>query len=160
MARYACNNPERRAAVEASALNGIDYLEVLDGGRTAAHPEWDPLRQTLLAVRLFKPVPAGMSGAAVRIEGGVRVTPVHVLWAMPFADLAGAEKAFAEDRLAGELATDHLLVVHTDSAGDYSIYRLRLVNPADPVNLPAPAGFDPRLSDLDFSFKVDCPSDF
>jgi hypothetical protein len=172
MARYVCRNPERRAAVmdprALVVLNGIDFLEVLDG-KTAGHPEWDGLRQLFLAVRLLRPVPAGLTAADVRIDGGVRITPVRALWALPLADVAGSatvpavEKAFVAAKLAGEAAPDHLLVLRTDSSGDFSPYRLRLVDPlqtSDPVNLPPPAGFDPRLADVDFSFKVECATDF
>src|SRR4051794_1015406 len=158
MARYVCGNPERRAAVEKSPLNGIDFLEVLDG-KVAGHPEWDGLRQLFLAVRLLKPVPAGLSRDNARIDGGVRITPVRVVWALPLAKVAAdpgvpaVEKAFLAGRLGGEPDPDHLLVVRTDSSGDYSPYRLRL------VTRPA-AGFDPRLSEVEFTFKVECPSDF
>ncbi|HEY4565390.1 MAG TPA: putative baseplate assembly protein [Thermoanaerobaculia bacterium] len=158
MARYVCGNPERRAAVEKSPLNGVDFLEVLDG-KVAGHPEWDGLRQLFLAVRLLKPVPAGLSRDNARIDGGVRITPVRVVWALPLAKVAAdpgvpaVEKAFLAGRLGGEPDPDHLLVVRTDSSGDYSPYRLRLVTrPAD--------GFDPRLSEVEFTFKVECPSDF
>jgi hypothetical protein len=165
MARYVCSNQERRAAVEKSSLNGIDYLEVLDG-KTAGYPQWDPLRQLFLVVRLLRPVPAAMTQANVRIDGGVRITPVRAVWALPLAAVAGSatvpalEQAFVHDRLMGEAAPDHLFVVRTDSSGDFSPYRLRLVDPSDPVNLPPLTGFDPRLSDVAFTFKVECPSDF
>jgi hypothetical protein len=164
MARYVCSNPERRAAVEKSSLNGIDYLEVLDG-KTALHPEWDGLRQLFLVVRLLKPVPAALTEDNVRIDGGVRITPVRAVRALPLAAVAGSsmpavEKGFVAAKLAGETAPDHLFVVRTDSSGDFSPYRLRLVDPSDPVNLPPLTGFDPRLSDVAFSFKVECPSDF
>jgi hypothetical protein len=158
MARYVCGNPERRAKVEKSTLNGIDFLEVLDG-KVAGHPEWDGLRQLFLVVRLLKPVPLGLSGDNVRLDGGVRITPVRAVWALPLAkvaanpDVPAVEKAFLAARLGGEPDPDHLLVVRTDSSGDYSPYRLRLVTrPED--------GFDPRLSEVEFSFKVECPSDF
>ena len=50
------------------------------------------------------------------------------------------------------------LVLRTSRRGDFSIYRLALVTSAqDPT---PPAGFDPLLSAVDFSFKVDCPTDF
>ncbi len=55
-------------------------------------------------------------------------------------------------------AADRVLTVEVDQPGDFSTYRLRLVTSA--TDATAPAGFDPRLAELDFSFKVDCPSDF
>lgn len=164
MARYLCRDQQRRAAVKPSGLNGIDFLEVLDG-KTAG----DALRQLFLVVRMLEALPAGpsaLSAKNVRIDGGVRVTPVASVWALRLADVAAGttvpalEKAFLATRLAGEVAPDHVLIVRTDSSGDFSPYRLRLVDPADPVNLPPPPSFDPRLSEVDFSFKVECPSPF
>ena len=51
-----------------------------------------------------------------------------------------------------------VLVVRVDQAGDFSTYRLSLVN--SPTDSSTPAGFDTELAALDFSFKIDCPSDF
>jgi hypothetical protein len=50
------------------------------------------------------------------------------------------------------------LVVRTDSSGDYSNYTLSIVAHSG-TNAP-PGGFDLRLSSIQFSFKVECPSDF
>ncbi len=163
MVRYVCNNEERRAAVEKSALNGIDYLEVVDGGRE----EDDLLRQHFLAVRLFKDIPADLKTGSVRIEGGVRITPVKSQWALPWeavlaapdAEVPLAEKTFLKEQLGDTPGLPkRLLIVRTDSNGDHSTYRLRLVK--SPSELVHPVGFDPRLSEVDFSFKVECPSDF
>ena len=59
--------------------------------------------------------------------------------------------------LPGVSDLDHVLVVRTDARGDFSRYRFALVTPGtdDP-----PTGFDPPLSEVSFSFKVECPSDF
>ena len=161
MARYVCNDEERRAALldpvlNPSGLNGIDFLEVLDI-KDPAHPEWEPLRQLVLGVRLFKPAP-DLTPANVRLEGGVR-TSVRVLWALPFSQVpAGLEKDLLIAYFPPELRDDALLVVRTDSSGDFSTYRLRLVSsPSTPVH---PDGFDPRLSEVELSFKVECPTDF
>ena len=157
MARYVCRNELRRAevrkAVEAGRdVNGIDFLEVVDDG-----VKGNSLRQLLLGVRLFRQA-TGLTAANVRIEGGVRL-PVGVKWAQPFPSVpAGAERSFLEAYFPPELRDDKLLVVRTDSSGDYSIYRLRLVK--SPTDLTPPDKFDPRLSDVEFSFKVECPSDF
>ena len=50
------------------------------------------------------------------------------------------------------------LVVWVAEPGDFSTYTLRLVQ--NPKHDDPPAGFDPILSAVDFSFKVACPSDF
>jgi len=161
-ARYHCGDEERLAAVAAAGtLNGIDFLEVLD-----AEAPSEALRQRLLVVRLLADAPAGLAADGVRVEGGVRVRPVGVRWAMPLPAVAGAPDAqvpqpvkdFLAAFFAGEAAPDRVVVVHTDSNGDFSLYRLVLVDPA--TGEPPPAGFDPRLSAVDFSFKVECPTDF
>jgi hypothetical protein len=54
--------------------------------------------------------------------------------------------------------SDRRLDVTVDTSGDFSIYTLRLVRTS--ADHGPPDGFDPRLSAIDFSFKVDCPSDF
>ncbi|NIV37303.1 MAG: putative baseplate assembly protein, partial [Anaerolineae bacterium] len=53
---------------------------------------------------------------------------------------------------------DHFLVVRTDAHGDYSRYTLHLV--LSPTSEKPPTDFDPILSQVDFSFKVECPSEF
>ena len=51
-----------------------------------------------------------------------------------------------------------MLVVTVNQPGDFSPYTLRLVkSQTDPTR---PAGFDPLLSAVDFSFKVECATDF
>jgi hypothetical protein len=151
---YFCCDELRRNAVDAhAALNGIDYLEVLD--RDA--PTGSPRQQTLL-VRCLKAIPA-LTRDNVRIDGGERITPVKVLWAhslnaIPALLITPQEQSY----FTSLQQTDHVLVVRTDSSGDYSTYRLSLVkSPTDPA---PPDPFDPMLSAVDFSFKVECPSDF
>ena len=156
MTRYTCCDELRRNAVDAHAtLNGIDYLEVLD--RDA--PTGSPRQRTLLLRLLKAPAPAlGMDN--VRIEGGERVRDIRIKWVgmandpPPAPDTTPAERTF----FTGLPEADHVLLVRTDSHGDYSPYRLILQraenNPRPPLN------FDPRLAAIDFSFKVECPSDF
>lgn len=151
---YHCCDTQRRNAVDAHpTLNGIDYLEVLDN----ESPE-PGLRQRTLLVRLLKPVPAGLGGEQVRIEGGERVRLIDVQWvaaaSAPPADATAAEQA----HFAALPEAANVLLVRTDRYGDFSTYTLRLVQSASA--LQPPAGFDPVLSDIAFSFKVECPSDF
>ena len=56
------------------------------------------------------------------------------------------------------MATTTCCSVEVATAGDFSTYTLRLVASAG-VAAP-PAGIDPALAQIAFSFKVDCPSDF
>jgi len=151
---YFCRNPRRREAVRAHAtLNGIDYLEVLDHDAPPGSP-----RQRTLLVRCLKAIPA-LTAANVRIDGGVRVTPVQVQWAFPAPSIPSALLNAGEQAFFAALAeADHVLVVRTDSEGDFSVYRLALT--VSPTDATPPTGFDPRLSEIDFAFKVECPSEF
>ena len=159
--QYLCSDEERRAAVQASTLNGIDFLEVLDRDATV-----EEMRQRLLIVRLLHPLTDALGAANVVIRGGVRITPVQVDWAMPLGDVADAADAVVppahKAAIAAFFAADpepgSVFLVYTDSEGDYSTYTFALVDATSPA-LP-PTGFDPRLAAVSFSFKVDCPSDF
>ena len=51
-----------------------------------------------------------------------------------------------------------MLKVEVDQAGDFSLYTLRLVT--DASDDAVPAGIDPQLAAVQFSFKVECPSPF
>jgi hypothetical protein len=133
--RYVCSDEARRGAVRDHAtLNGIDYLEVLDHDA----PPGTPRQQTLL-VHCFKAVPA-LTKDNVKIDGGVRITPVSAISAGPAPDAAD------------------VLVVRTDAAGDFSRYSLSIVPSKTSPELTA--DFDPELSSVDFSFKVECARDF
>jgi hypothetical protein len=152
--QYFCKNQKRREAVRLTlGLNGIDYLEVMDHLAPAGSP-----RQRTLLLHCLHAVPA-LDWTNVQILGGVRITPVNVLWAhaapaIPEALVSPQEQAF----FTGLPQADHVLVIRTASAGDFSIYTLNLV--ASPKDPGPPLGFDPRLSSVDFSFKVECPSPF
>ena len=142
-----------------AAVNGIDYLEVLD----AAAPAGSPPQRTLL-LRCFKSV-IGLSGDNVEIEGGPRNPKVDVLWALPASEATTAAPAPGEPITPEEETyfqslsdPENVLVVRTDSAGDFSAYTLRLVD--SPTNPLPPADYDLQLSEVNFSFKVECPSDF
>ena len=151
---YTCCDENRRAAVDAHpTLNGIDRLEVLD----LESPD-GLLRQRTLLARLLKPVPDALGVEHVDIEGGERIRNIAVEW-VGIASAPPAEASPAEQAFLGTLPeADHLLVVRTDSGGDFSRYRLRL-SQGSGSNTPLP-DFDPRLSAIEFSFKVECPSDF
>jgi hypothetical protein len=132
MAQYFCCDDDRRVQVRGhGTLNGIDFLEVVDD-----ESQPDAERQRTLIVHFLKDV-SGVTAANVRIEGGERIPNVAV---EPPVTVAG-----------------RLVTVRLNRAGDFSPYVLRIVNPAA---APAPpAGFDPVLSSIGFSFKVNCPSD-
>jgi hypothetical protein len=147
---FHCCEPRRLEVLEHSgSANAIEFLEVLD----RAAPPGAPRQQTLL-VRLLR---SGftLTRDNLRITGGERVRNVGVVWGAP----ANALPAEAEPGLVDTV--DDLartLVVRTDSSGDYSTYTLHIV--AFAGSDAPPAGFDVRLSHIDFSFKVECPTDF
>lgn len=141
-AQYRCGSDTRRQAVAASpvlvdglALNGIDFVEVID--RDAVDPG---LRQRVLNLHFLKPDGVAALGPDnIRIEGGERITSIAVIDVQP---LGGSDRS---------------LVLTLDRCGDFSPYVLRLV---DPAGLGPPANIDPPLSQVRFSFKTDCPTGF
>src|SRR5439155_5694669 len=145
---YFCCDERRRALVRDHGLvngvdyNGIDFLEVLD---TEAPTENQ--RQRVLLVHFLKPLAAAaLSTNNILIEGGERIRGISVVSATIGA---GAEA--------------NVLTVEVDKPGDFSVYTLRLVQDvlhAEGGGGAPPDGFDPVLSSVAFSFKVECPSDF
>ena len=135
--RYFCCDQRRRSEVRGSALNGIDFLEVLD-----LDAALDSDRQRFLFVHLVND-PGGppFTPDNVRIEGGERVQDIIVL-----------------DVVAGAGADANILTIEVDRPGDFSPYTLRFVRGL--TDDRPPADFDPMLSEIEFSFKVECPSDF
>lgn len=134
MTVYACCTRNRSEAVRASALsNGIDFIEVVDG---PAVPDAD--RQKILHVNLINPPSPELLAIGPRnvsIEGGVRVVGIRAL-AVAWSGL--------------------VLTVRVDQPGDYSNYTLRLATTSGGTI----TGMDALLSQVDFSFKIECPADF
>ncbi|MDQ3253699.1 MAG: putative baseplate assembly protein [Acidobacteriota bacterium] len=137
MIYFCCDENRRRLVRDATetALNGIDFLEVVD--REAASPAE---RQRVLRVhflKTFDPVPASFTTANVRIDGGERIRDVRAVAPISFT-------------------ANDLLEVRVNTPGDFSTYTLRLVEKSGaPLD-----GLDPLLAAVDFSFKVECDSDF
>jgi len=173
---YSCCNDHRKAAVLGNlALNGIDYLEVLDSGA----PPGVPRQQTLFihclnpiaSAMAFSPSPKTPSSAVVNvlIQGGESITNIAIDWCIP---AAAVDPTQPPDVLALMPVIDALtdqpnvLIVRTHETGDFSTYCLRLVNSAaqaaqDPFAVTAVmTGFDPQLAAVDFCFKVECGPDF
>jgi hypothetical protein len=93
-----------------------------------------PDQRYRLEVAFLKAPPAGLVGApgAFGVEGGVRVVSIRVLDTAPHP-------------------TDSLkLLVFVDRSGDFSTYRLAVDHPE----------IDEELSEVSFSFKAACPSEF
>jgi baseplate J-like protein len=155
--KYICCEPRRLEVIKLSGgANGIEFLEVLD------HLEPDlALRQRTLFVRLLQAVPTKPGGECqlgaenVSVDGGTRLPSVPVAWVAAADKLpAGVDSALVE----GIETPASMLVVRTTMSGDFSQYTLRLRASANDEQ--SPDGFDPRLSAINFSFKVECASDF
>jgi Baseplate J-like protein len=92
------------------------------------------------------------------------VTFVHSLDLVPAVPLTRANVEITggtrvrDPGVTGITWAGNVLSVEVATAGDFSTYMLRLVASAG-VAAP-PAGIDPALAQITFSFKVDCPSDF
>jgi hypothetical protein len=132
---YACTDEHRRAALAAHAtLMGIDFLEV------SADQESLFLHFVPAASGVTKTVvPPGLTAANVRITGGVRITRIEVV-GDPVELPGGVLRVNVRDD--DESA---------NGVGDFSPYTLQLVDVED---------LDPLFSEVTFSFKVECPSEF
>lgn len=135
---YFCCDQFRRNQLVGSAFNGIDYLEVLDHEIESTDPTH---RQKRLVIHFINDLAANaLSEANIVIEGGERIQNIIALDA------------------AVDGADAKALNVQLDQYGDFSIYTFRLVqNAQNPV---PPDGIDALFAAVDFSFKVDCPTDF
>jgi len=126
-----CRDELRRQAVrQKPGMNGFDYLEVSEDQRQ-------------LTVYFLGKAPAHIGLENLAIRGGRRVTGIRVI------DVAIHRQEDPE--------LDDCMDVFVDRFGDWSTYTLCAVNgEGDEAVFP---GFDPRYACLDFSFKIDCPSD-
>jgi hypothetical protein len=156
---FRCGSEHRRSTVrDHPTINGIDYLEV----RTLQLPD-KTYPNPLLIIHCFKKV-SGLGSNNVLIQGGVRVKNVVAEWVYDAKDLAEnhPDKVFQPDELQiiEDLESpESVLVARASSKGDFSTYKLRLVNSVSEPDIHA-TGFDEILSSVEFSFKVECPSDF
>jgi hypothetical protein len=146
-----------------STPNGIDYLEVLDHEAIALNI---PRQQTLLLYCLL-PVPANLTPDNIMIEGGESITDITVSWVAPATAPPAALTTSGEQSYLTSLPNAaNVLVVTTNQPGDFSRYRLRLVNSVAQANANPFAvtttlqGFDPQLAEVEFSFKVECGPQF
>lgn len=154
MIYHCCDNLRRNLVDQHASLNGIDFLEVLDKDA----PLGSPRQQTLL-VKLLKPVPVGLGLENVAIIGGDRIPNPHINWVAPADNIPVEDVNLAEQSFFSSLSeADHVLLVRTESRGDFSNYCLRLQR-SEQDELP-PVGIDSLMAEVTFSFKVECPSDF
>jgi Baseplate J-like protein len=161
---YSCCNENRKSAVLKSAvLNGIDYLEVLDQDAVAL----DSPRQRTLLIHCLKAAPSALTPRNVLIQGGESITNISVDWVAPASTSPPLLTNPKEQSYFQSLPdAANVLVVRTGQAGDFSPYKLRLVNDAtqaleDPFAVTEVLiGFDPQLAEVEFSFKVECGPNF
>ncbi len=131
---FRCTNDQRRVAIEATVDGDGNPLTVWNG---IDFLEVTAPDETELTVHFIRPLAAPLDTTNVTISGGDRIRDV---------------------RVTGAVTAGDLLNVTVDPAGDFSTYTLRLrTSVLDPA---PPAGIDPLLAEVPFSFKVDCATDF
>jgi hypothetical protein len=133
--QYVCQAPGRVDALRDAALASpprlINGIQYLEVAANQRRLEVHFVH----SLDLVPSVP--LTVANVEIVGGVRVK---------------------DPKVTGITWVDEVLSVDVATAGDFSTYTLHLVASGG-VAAP-PAGIDPALAQIAFSFKVDCPSDF
>jgi len=129
---YFCSQKNRRVLVlQSQSLNGIDYLEVAKGD--------DGCGKKLLITMLKDARSLILGASQVQITGGTEASQVTAV-----AVSAGTDVA------------PKVVTVELNQSGDFSTYTLSLV--ANPSTTDPPAGIDPQLSTVQFSFKAGCPT--
>jgi Baseplate J-like protein len=129
-----CARDLRRRRVRERGLTGLDYVEVSGDQRR-------------LTVYFLGRAPKGLRRGNVRIDGGQAATGLQV---------TALDVHRSDDPELDDSAT-----VTVDRRGDFSIYRLRLVELDErgrQTERPL-AGVDPRYAELEVNFKIGCSSD-
>jgi hypothetical protein len=133
---YACNSEQRRATLSNHpTLMGIDFLEVSETQQELF------LHFVPAAADVSKAViPPALTSENIRVEGGERITNIQIVDIDAPADQPGVLVVTVKD-------DDDA----TNGVGDFSPYTLSL------VDVP---GLDPLFSDVIFSFKAGCSTEF
>lgn len=156
MIYHCCDNRRRELVLASDDWNGIDFIEVLD----RETPDGTPRQRTLL-LRFLKTAP-DLTLDNLELTGGERITNVGVEWITradaPDLTLIDPIEVGIVAYLAALPDPDQVLALRTTSNGDYAQYTLRLVDTAG--SLSPPTGIDRLLAQIDFSFKVECETDF
>lgn len=159
MMQIKCGSDARRSEVKDNPkMNGIDYLEI----HTVKLAE-KVYSKPLIIVHCFRPV-TGLTADNVLIKGGTRIQNVKAEWAHTASDLLSPPDnnkiSSQESPIINVIENkENTLVIRSSSLGDFSTYELMLVKSRDDPGIP-PENFDAVLSRTEFSFKVECPSDF
>ncbi len=134
--QYRCKNLARQAAVRNTRAADNSPLRNGIDFLEVASDDQKTLQVTF--IHDLPPAPT-LAPTNVVIEGGVRIRDIRV-------------QAVTQ---AGKVVT-----VTVDKAGDFSTYTLRIVTTqANPLTGFHPQ-FDSQLSEVEFTFKADCPSEF
>lgn len=142
--QYYCKNKDRWKKVkENNSINGIDYLEIASVDQTIIDVYFLHELESEMPASPPESPPANLvlSKENVFIEGGVRINNICV------------------EEIIFDSIQKNLLHVIVDKTGDFSNYTLKIGNSQTDKNTPPP-GFDIQLSSVEFSFKINCPSDF
>lgn len=127
-----CQDEQRRRKVREGNYNGLDFIELLD--------------ERTLKVHFLGKAPQGLTKENIRLSGGRRIRDIRVV------NLKLCNRK--------EIYLDDCMIITLDKTGDFSTYTLCVVEVKDGQATGAFfPGFDPRYACLDFSFKMDCPSD-
>lgn len=150
-----CGSQDRRLDVENSIYNGIDYVELITNPKDSSY-------LPIIIIRCFKKIDPVLDENNVKILGGTSIKNVEIKWVKRGDDLESNFANFVKlenDTLKTYFGTqpENFLVIRTKD-GDFSKYTLKLVLSQDSQN--SPANFDPEFSQVDFSYKINCPSDF
>lgn len=131
-----CQQDSRRDKVRGKiGWNGLDYLEVV--------LDKPPATGASLSVYFLGKLPPEFNVEGqdlrqyLRLEGGRQIQNIGIV----------SVEAVVVD--PNDLEKDDVLLVRLDKGGDFSIYTLRLVGLEN---------VDKRYDHLDFSFKIDCPT--
>lgn len=129
-----CREERRRDDVRAASLFGLDYVEVVDE------------QQLTLNIFFLGKAPQKIEQANVVLTGGRRIRDMQI-------------KSVRVQRQPDPTLDDYL-EIRVTRAGDFSNYTISLVKVVDgrPTTEPMD-GFDPRYSQVSFSFKASCPTD-
>jgi hypothetical protein len=156
-----CGTEDRRNAVKKHPIiNGIDYLEILqikgkDGKIDISIPPF-------ILVFCLKSVKE-INDKNIIIKGGVRIKDIVVKSVTIGPDIKKILNEFKKVMPVPSFSDkeiDRLIVVHPSSNGDFSPYMLKIID-SQIKNLDSPPpGFDVLLSQIPFSFNVDCLKDF
>lgn len=131
MTTYSCCNEQRRQLLSGRPdLNGIDYLEVDDDNQSQLYLHFVNDLQQ-----------DSLTPSNFLIQGGERITGI----AVTNVTLGDEPK---------------VVVLAVSSPGDFSPYTLSIVADSTKNDLSALPEYDPILSTIEFSFKINCPSDF